>query len=164
MRTGIDTTTPAARILVAAVAIAVVALAVVSLDSCGGRLSETEYYQRASDAVEGVATGSTELSQAADQASNGVQFMLVVKTAGNRTTKAKRELQSINPPASEEERNQHLVEALQVYQRVLEMAISAARNEDKARFESIRPQLDVNNPAVRTIRQAAARFRAKSGE
>jgi hypothetical protein len=90
--------------------------------------------------------------------------MLVVKTAGNRTTKAARELEQLNPPSGEAERNRHLIDALRVYQRVLEMAITAARNEDRALFESIRPRLAVTNPAVETIRQAAARFREKSGE
>jgi hypothetical protein len=164
MRTDAGGTTRIAPILLVAVAVGSLGLIVVSLNSCGGRLSETEYSQRASDAVEGVATASVELSQAADQASNGIQFMLVVKTAGNRTTKAARELEHLNPPSSEAERNQHLIDALRVYQRVLEMAITAARNENRALFESIRPRLAITNPAVETIRQAAARFREKSGE
>ena len=161
---GASSTVRSDRLRLAAVIAACVVVIGIALNSCGGRLSETEYYQRASDAVEGVATASVELSQAADQASNGVQFLLVVKTAGNRTTKAARELERLNPPKSEAARNQHLIDALRVYQRVLEMAITAARNEDRAMFESIRPQLSVNSPAVKTIRQAAARFREKSGE
>lgn len=141
------------------VVIGLVVVLAFTLDACGGRLSEEEYYQRASDAVEGVATASVELSNAADQAANGVQFMLVVRTAGNRTTKAARELESISPPKSEEEANRELAIALRAYQDVLQKAIGAARREDREAFAAIRPELDVNSPEVRTIRRAAARFR-----
>ena len=164
MTRGVWSSGSLSRWITAAVALGTVAVFAVGLDACGGRLSEAEYYERASDAVEGVATASVELSKAADEASNGIQFLLVVKTAANRTTKAARELKHLNPPKSEEESNEHLIDALLAYKKVMQKAIRAARKEDREKFAEIRPELDINSPEVRTIRQAAARFRLGAGE
>jgi acyl-coenzyme A synthetase/AMP-(fatty) acid ligase len=136
--------------------LAIALLLAITVSACG-RLSEEDYKRRVNDAIAGVASASTELESAAREASNGKQFLLVVTVAGKRATKSIIEMQHLSAPQSEEASKAKLVAALIDYKHVLQKGIAAARRGDRAQFAEVTKGLSANDPAVRTIRQEAAR-------